>query len=143
MDSHAVLRPGHALCGGDDAVGHHVQKSQCIEHRYRALHKLAVFAVGHQAAVVTVGGYVSHQAIFYYYVARLGRRVARAGGADDSDHTLFSDDVSYFVADGICLGAALSIASQILHAKAGWCGWWGVSASNTAASVSRGRWHLR
>ena len=60
----ALLRPGNPLCGGDDGLGYHVQTPRYLQYRYRALHKLALPSLGDQAALESVCGHVSDQAIW-------------------------------------------------------------------------------
>ena len=57
MDSYAVPCRRSALRAGDGGLGHHVQRPWYLEHKDRALHKLAESAVGCQTTMESGSGY--------------------------------------------------------------------------------------
>ena len=54
------LAEGLPVRRGDDGLRHHVQAARDVEHGHRALHELALPAVGDQAALVAGGGHPRH-----------------------------------------------------------------------------------
>jgi hypothetical protein len=118
VDSHTVFRAGHPLRSGDARLGHHVQAPRYLEYRHRAVHELALPAVGDQAAVES---------------ARRPRQdEARVGGRDaapcrsrprrdrvlDTGPELLPVDARVHVAAGIQFGDARHRGGRPVHARA-------------------------
>ena len=61
MDSQSLLCQWLTLRGGDDGIGHHVQTSRDIQHRYCTVHQLVIPAVGDQAVLEPVCRYPQDQ----------------------------------------------------------------------------------
>src|SRR5665213_745514 len=101
VDSVALRRRRPALRAGDVGVGRALQKSWRVERENRALHELALFAVGHQAAVESGRGHFENAAAMDLGDAIFAWRAARGRGADDSRAAFFPTDARIFLAAGI------------------------------------------
>ena len=80
------------------------------------LHQLALFAVGHQAAVESGRGHFENAAAMDLGDAIVSRRDARGRGADDSRAAFFPIDACVFLAAGIQFGHARHRGGRFLHA---------------------------
>src|SRR5471032_1192510 len=106
VDPYPVLWPGHPLCCCHDTVRDHVQELRLFQYRYRALHELAVPAMGDQAAMVALYRYVPHQAFLDYRLAAGDRCGAVAGSLDHSPAPFLPDQPGDLLADGLQFGHA-------------------------------------
>src|SRR5258706_5132825 len=118
LDSHPLLRPGGPFRGGDDGVGRHVQDARHLQHRHRAVHELALPAVGREADLVAARRHVRDQAHLDPRDAARDRRLAGAGGAHAADGAFLPDVARGPVAARLRLGDPRHRRRRLLHAGA-------------------------
>ena len=82
VDPESLFCQWHALCRGDDGVGHHVLTSGYIEYGYRPVYQLALLALGHQAFLESAGRYSQDQESLDRSDAVAGRGGSGWCGAD-------------------------------------------------------------
>ena len=51
LDTQPLLRQRATVCGRDEYIGHHVQKTGHIKYGYRPLHQLVISTMDHQAVL--------------------------------------------------------------------------------------------
>ena len=106
MDPDALPRGGIALRAGDFGVGRALQKPRCVERGHRVLHRLAVFAVGHQTVVESGRGYFKNTPAMDLGDAIFFGRDARRDRPDDSRAAFFPAHPRLFLAGGVQFGNA-------------------------------------